>query len=877
MSRARMLCLTLVGVLASVTLVSAPAAAATLTVSGVVRDAAGMPVSGLQVQARQAGTISWDSDITAADGSYAVTAEQGELTDLLVEGIYLGGPMSAGTNPFTLAAARTENLTLPEGATIEARVTEGDDGSPSPDALVLANAVTRSFPTSGGLTLTTRVDPHCATGSDGSCSLRAFRGGAVAKFQVDGALRPGEQYSGMQTPDVVNHRSFVLAAAPTVSGVVRDAAGAALAGAVVELRGSQTEPTTTAANGSYSLRSVPGPVRLRVRAPAAVGGWSAVPFELESEVFHHDSARTENVSVPALTTARIAVQESTGAPLPGASVTMTEPSSTLGGVTTSGLQSTSYLYRANSPLPRCVQTDSAGICEVPVFVAGTVGAFRVAGPLGIAQDFGATGSGPEEPRQVPARLIGYASTPSAGDVVGVVQVRTEAPVDVVNLVTHPVSLPAGMAPVVGQVDYRIALAPGASRALVRIELPLGATANSLVQIAPDGSVRDVADGPVIQGRTGYFEVVDGSVADQDGLVNGEVVGGVVPVRRDPVVIETATLPAAAVNKPFSVTLSGSGPVPPYTWSLRGGSLPPGLVLGSSGVIHGVPTALGDYSFTVEMRESTGSDAVAVRTLRLSVASIAVTTTSLPDGYAGSAYSTTLKSTGGAFLSWKLVEGALPTGLKLTSGGTLSGAATTPGVHSFGVTVTSGGKSSPVQRLTLTVRPMEVGTTSLPDAPIAAAYSHRLTAKGGKATLVWSTAGGNLPPGLTMNSGGTISGRPTVVGTYSVTVKVADGSTPKQVATRVLTITVTPMEILTATLPVARKGAYYAATLVASGGKPTLSWTLAEGTLPTGLRLSTAGRITGYPTLPGSWTFTVRVADASVPKNQALRTFTLTVT
>ncbi|MDR3642450.1 MAG: DUF4214 domain-containing protein [Candidatus Doudnabacteria bacterium] len=44
---------------------------------------------------------------------------------------------------------------------------------------------------------------------------------------------------------------------------------------------------------------------------------------------------------------------------------------------------------------------------------------------------------------------------------------------------------------------------------------------------------------------------------------------------------------------------------PMTYSLVGGSLAPGLTLGSNGVISGIPTAVGNYTFTVEAKTSQG--------------------------------------------------------------------------------------------------------------------------------------------------------------------------------------------------------------------------------------------------------------------------------
>ena len=77
---------------------------------------------------------------------------------------------------------------------------------------------------------------------------------------------------------------------------------------------------------------------------------------------------------------------------------------------------------------------------------------------------------------------------------------------------------------------------------------------------------------------------------------------------------------------------------------------------------------------------------------------------------------------------------------------------------------------------------------------------------------------------------------------------------------------------TTTLPNGTVGSAYnqQLTLIASGGQSPYTWSLASGTLPAGLLLSTAGVISGIPAAPGTASFTVRVTDAnSITDNQAL--------
>src|SRR3989454_7901923 len=110
-------------------------------------------------------------------------------------------------------------------------------------------------------------------------------------------------------------------------------------------------------------------------------------------------------------------------------------------------------------------------------------------------------------------------------------------------------------------------------------------------------------------------------------------------------ITTTSLPSGTVGVAYSATLSGAGGTPPYTWSLTTGSLPPGLALSTSGTISGAPTAAGSYSFTIQASDSGGQKAS--QAFAVSVASLlSITTTSLPSGTVGVAYSATLSGAGG---------------------------------------------------------------------------------------------------------------------------------------------------------------------------------------------------------------------------------------
>ncbi|MGB6526340.1 MAG: Ig domain-containing protein, partial [Candidatus Acidiferrales bacterium] len=69
-------------------------------------------------------------------------------------------------------------------------------------------------------------------------------------------------------------------------------------------------------------------------------------------------------------------------------------------------------------------------------------------------------------------------------------------------------------------------------------------------------------------------------------------------------INTTSLLGGVVGQGYSVALQASGGTPGYSWSVASGQFPPGLALDStSGAIGGIPTATGQFSFTVQVSDS----------------------------------------------------------------------------------------------------------------------------------------------------------------------------------------------------------------------------------------------------------------------------------
>ncbi|HEX5424063.1 MAG TPA: putative Ig domain-containing protein [Candidatus Acidoferrales bacterium] len=104
----------------------------------------------------------------------------------------------------------------------------------------------------------------------------------------------------------------------------------------------------------------------------------------------------------------------------------------------------------------------------------------------------------------------------------------------------------------------------------------------------------------------------------------------------PPTVTTTSVPDGAVNGAYSASVSESGGVGPFTWSLASGTLPPGLSLGSSTSdsvsISGTPNASGVFTFTVKVIDSTGASAVS-QSLGITIAAANANDSLLTGNYA----------------------------------------------------------------------------------------------------------------------------------------------------------------------------------------------------------------------------------------------------
>src|SRR6266404_5580157 len=264
----------------------------------------------------------------------------------------------------------------------------------------------------------------------------------------------------------------------------------------------------------------------------------------------------------------------------------------------------------------------------------------------------------------------------------------------------------------------------------------------------------------------------------------------------PIAVTLSTGATQALDQGQSVaitaTVANDSTAKGVTWSLASG--------GQGTIANQTTTAVtynaGSASGTAVITATSVTDTTKISTLTITVtAPPAITTTTLPPGTEGTAYSQAIAKTGGAgTVTFSISAGALPTGLTLSGAGTISGTPAGPnGTVNFTVKVTDSSTMTPMtatQALSIVINlpaPPNITTTTLPPGVAGTAYSQMVAATG-FGTLTFTTSAGAVPSGLTLSSAGLISGTPDAPNvTSNFTMMVTDSSNPAQTATQALSI------------------------------------------------------------------------------------------
>lgn len=338
-------------------------------------------------------------------------------------------------------------------------------------------------------------------------------------------------------------------------------------------------------------------------------------------------------------------------------------------------------------------------------------------------------------------------------------------------------------------------------------------------------------------------------------------------------ITTTSLPAPSLGQLYRQSIVTSGGTAPFGFSVIAGALPPGLSLSATtGLIDGTPSMAGSYAFTLRVVDGASQTADQAYTLTVSAPQpLSLSSVVLPTPALYAAYSQALQAQGGkAPYGYRLLGGALPTGLALNANGTVAGSPLQAGTFTFTVQVSDATDAVASAQFSLQV----ASAITLASASTARDYTLPLNSilSGGPYSLAADSASlAPLPAGLSLSADGRITGRAIVPGLHAFTLRSSTGL----VFSFLLPVEAEGFQITTAALPPARIGAPYNFSVIAEGGVGFYRWRVRDGSLPPGMVFDPiVGRLEGTPTATGSFRFTAEAIGQD--SRSALRSFPLQV-
>jgi hypothetical protein len=375
---------------------------------------------------------------------------------------------------------------------------------------------------------------------------------------------------------------------------------------------------------------------------------------------------------------------------------------------------------------------------------------------------------------------------------------------------------------------------------------------------------------------------------------------------------SSVLLMATVLQPYTYTFAATGAVGPVSWSISANGLPSGLNV-SGATISGTPLG-GGSTVSITATATSGADFVTrrftlfVRPVNLTPPGLPLVQTSLPDSAVGQLFSVAINPNGGLPpYTWSVAPGSsLPPGLSLLTGAQLpaafpestfiGGQPTAAGNYSFDLIVSDANGTQARRTFSLHVSSIAIVGGTLRTVLAGVAYSQQLTAVGGTPPYTFtaslpanSPTQALLPPGMALTSSGPLagllSGTTTSTGIYNLVIRVQDSAGNFLARTYALTVnnnaSPSAIRVTSGNLNDVYVGSGLGQNLV-TNSNAVFTWSLTGGALPLGVFLTTDPEdptstfLTGQPSLPGIYTYTLRATQNGNPSNFAEHAFTMNV-
>ncbi len=174
----------------------------------------------------------------------------------------------------------------------------------------------------------------------------------------------------------------------------------------------------------------------------------------------------------------------------------------------------------------------------------------------------------------------------------------------VEITVEAAPAPAAVAAIGEAVGAALVLGPEGQTFLAPVEIALPVAAEALVGVDPAKELQIV----LAPSSGGAFVALETTwdAATKQLLAKTSHFSIAVPVKlkAPPLTVTLPTLPQPEVGKAYGpYAFAASGGAAPYTWSLAGGSLPPGLLLSPAGELSGTPEQAGKFAPTVRVRDA----------------------------------------------------------------------------------------------------------------------------------------------------------------------------------------------------------------------------------------------------------------------------------
>ncbi len=241
----------------------------------------------------------------------------------------------------------------------------------------------------------------------------------------------------------------------------------------------------------------------------------------------------------------------------------------------------------------------------------------------------------------------------------------------------------------------------------------------------------------------------------------------------------ASVPAGTVAQPYNTVIAVGGGTSPYQFSVKTGSLPPGISLNpTTGTLSGSPSTAGTFSFEVMVTDAPhpdqGSQTFSVpistgATINVGLSPASATLTSSQQKQ----FTATVSGTSNTAVTWSATKGSVD------ANGLYSAPAVSAST-SVVVTATSKAESSKSASATVTVDPVSsqsltITTTNVPQGEQGLAYGTAFAATGGTTPYTWKISAGTPPAGIALAANGNLAGTPAAAGTFNFTVTVTDAA------------------------------------------------------------------------------------------------------